>query len=112
MCAAFRYLRSVRGVDAKRIGFVGASYSAEAMVACAREYEYGRAYVALSPGSFSEESMDSIDRRGIPWLFVESAQERSGVMQDFLAVSRRRSRTAQTVEVGGTGHATDILPGI
>lgn len=107
--SAFRYLKTVRGVDAQRVGFVGASYSGEAMAVSARKHGYGKAYVALSPGSFSEESMEAIDRSGLPWLFVKSTAERAKSLQDFFPLLRQKSRTAQVMEVAGTEHATDIL---
>jgi dienelactone hydrolase len=107
--AAFQYLKTVSGIDAQKIGFVGASYSGEEMAVSARKYGYGKAYVALSPGSFSEESMEAIDRSGIPWLFVKSTEERARSLKDFFPLLRQKSRTAQTMEVVGTDHATDIL---
>ena len=64
--AAHRYLKTLRGIDPERIGFVGASYSGEMMAIAARQSGYGRAYVALSPGSFSDESMELIDGGDIP----------------------------------------------
>jgi dienelactone hydrolase len=107
--AAFRYLKTVAGIDTQKIGFVGASYSGEEMAVSARKYGYGKAYVALSPGSFSEESMDLIDRSGVPWLFVKSTEERARSLKDFSLLLRQKSRTAQIMEVVGTEHATDIL---
>jgi dienelactone hydrolase len=107
--SAFGYLKTVPGIDARRIGFVGASYSGEEMAVSARKHGYAQAYVALSPGSFSEASMEAIDPSGIPWLFVKSTEERAKSLQDFFALLRRKSRTAQTMEVAGTEHATDML---
>lgn len=107
--SAFGYLKTVPGIDARKIGFVGASYSGEEMAVSARKHGYGQAYVALSPGSFSDESMEAIDPSGVPWLFVKSTAERAKSLQDFFALLRRKSRTAQTMEVVGTEHATDVL---
>jgi dienelactone hydrolase len=107
--SAFRYLKTVPGVDAQKIGFVGASYSGEGMAVSARKYGYGKAYVALSPGSFSEESMEAIDPSGIPWLFVKSTEEGAKSLKAFFPLLRQKSRTAQIIEVAGTEHATDIL---
>ena len=107
--AAFRYLKIVPGIDSQKIGFVGASYSGEEMAVSARRYGYGKAYVALSPGSFSEESMGAIDRSGVPWLFFKSTEERAKSLKDFFQLLRQKSRTAQTMEVVGTEHATDML---
>jgi dienelactone hydrolase len=107
--SAFRYLKTVAGIDAQKIGFVGASYSGEEMAVSARKYGYGKAYVAISPGSFSEESTEAIDRSGIPWLFIKSTEERAKTLKDFFPLLRQRSRTAQIMEVVGTEHATDIF---
>jgi dienelactone hydrolase len=107
--AAFRYLKTVPGIDSQRTGFIGASYSGEMMAISGRKYGYGKAYIALSPGSFSEESIDAIDRTGIPWLFIKSAEERAKSVKELFPHVRQRSRTAQIMEVAGTEHATDIL---
>jgi dienelactone hydrolase len=107
--SVFRYLKTVPGIDTQKIGFVGASYSGEEMAVSARKYGYGKAYVALSPGSFSEESIAALDRTGIPWLFIKSSDERARSLKEFFSVLRQKSRTAQFMEVAGTEHATDIL---
>ncbi len=107
--SAFRYLKTIPGIDAQNIGFVGASYSGEEMAVSARKYGYGKAYVALSPGSFSQESVDAIDRTGISWLFIKSTAERARSLQNFFSSLRQSSHTAQIMEVAGTEHATDIL---
>jgi dienelactone hydrolase len=109
IAAATRYLQGLPGIDARRLGYVGASYSGEMMMVAARKHGYGKAYVALSPGSFSEESLAGIDQTQLPFLFVRSTQERSRAMQEFYTNLRQRSRTAQFLEVGGTEHATDAL---
>ncbi|MEO6390578.1 MAG: alpha/beta hydrolase, partial [Pyrinomonadaceae bacterium] len=48
--SVIEYLSSVKGIDAKRIGVVGASYSGEEMAVAGRQRGYAKAYVALSPG--------------------------------------------------------------
>lgn len=107
--AIHRYLKTLPGIDPARIGFVGASYSGEAMAIAGRESGYGQAYVALSPGSFSDESMELIDRGSIPWLFVKSADERAAVMKDLFTILREKSRKAEIIEVAGTEHGSRIL---
>ena len=109
VAAARSYLKTVHGIDAQKIGFVGASYSGEEMAVAARKHGYGKAYVALSPGSFSEESMGAIDGSGAAWLFIKSTEERARSVKELFPLLRQKSRTAQTMEVAGTGHATDIL---
>ncbi|MEZ5427832.1 MAG: dienelactone hydrolase family protein [Pyrinomonadaceae bacterium] len=105
---AFKYLESDPKMDAARIGFVGGSYSGEVMVESARKNKYGKAYVALSPGSFSDESMEAIDGSGIPWFFVKSVDE-IALMKEVFADLREKSKTAQILEVGGKEHASGIL---
>jgi dienelactone hydrolase len=83
--AAVSYLRSVKEIDRTRIAFVGASFSGEQMAIAARKSGYGKAYVELSPGSFSRESINAIDASGAAWLFVRSADERNlkGLHEDI-----------------------------
>ena len=102
------WIRNQPQIDQNRIGFVGASYSGEEMVSAARSGSYAKAYVALSPGSFSEESMRSIDRTGIPWFFIKSVDE-IALMNDVFAAIRANSKTARILEVSGKSHASDLL---
>lgn len=104
-----QYLKTVKGIDATRIGYVGASYSSEEMAVSARKNGYGKAYIALSPGSFSEESINAIDSSKASWLFIKSAEERAKTLKDFFSILRQKSKMAQTMEVAGSNHATDIL---
>lgn len=107
--AITQYLKVTKGIDTARIGFVGASYSGEEMAVSARKSGYAKAYVALSPGSFSEESVNAIDASGAAWLFIKSAEERAQTLKDFFSAVRLKSKQAQTLEVAGSKHATDIL---
>jgi dienelactone hydrolase len=106
--AAFNYLTAHPGIDGDRIGFVGASYSGERMAKSARRGKYGKAYVALSPGDFSDESIEAIDKSKIPWFFIRSVDERDFFNELFAAI-RRKSRSAQIMELPGADHATRIL---
>lgn len=105
--AAVAYLKGRKEVDPHRIGFVGASYSGEEMAISARKSGYGRAYVALSPGSFSDESIKNIDTSGVTWLFIRSAEEPN--LRGFFENVRRASKSAQLLEVAGSAHASDLL---
>ena len=107
--AGHQYLRSHPRIDGDRIGIVGASYSGEEMAEAGREQGYGQAYVALSPGSFSERSILAIDSSGVPWLFVVSNNER--FLREITASLREQSQTVEVVIVPGTEHATNILVG-
>ncbi len=105
--AAHRYLMSRPEIDAERIGIVGASYSGEEMAEAGRTQGYARAYVALSPGSFSGESIEAIDASGVPWLFVVSNNER--FLSEIIVNVQVESQTAEILIVPGTEHATNIL---
>jgi dienelactone hydrolase len=105
--AALTWLRSRPGIDSGRIGVLGASYSGEAMAVAARQGAAGAAYVALSPGSLSEESMREIDSSGRPWWLIASDSERFArrVVDQAAAISG----SAKVTYVSGRAHASDIL---
>ncbi len=105
--AAHKYLASLEHIDSNRIGIVGASYSGEQMMLAYRNYRMAKSYVALSPGSFSEESIASIDMFLTPMLFIKSIDERS--MLGFETNLFLESKTAMVLIVPGKLHATDIL---
>ncbi len=105
--AAHEYLKAQNGIDALRIAIVGASYSGEEMAEAGRINGYAQAYVALSPGSFSDESIAAIDTSGVPWLFIVSRDER--FLREITASVREQSRTVELGIVPGTRHASDIL---
>ena len=105
--AAIAWLRRQPGVDPSRVGVLGASYTGQAMALAGRSGALAAAYVALSPGSFSDESAREIDPSGRPWWFLASRDERfaSRVVARIPAMSR----TARVTFVEGTSHASDIL---
>jgi pimeloyl-ACP methyl ester carboxylesterase len=94
--AARRYLASLEAIDEERIAIVGASLTT-----------FARAYVALSPGSFSDESIVGIDTSGIPWLFIASREER--FLMEITAAVVAQTRTADIMLVPGRAHASDLL---
>ena len=104
----FDFLRAHKKIDAERIGFVGASYSGERMAKSGRQGKYGKAYVALSPGDFSDESIKAIDPSKVPWFFIRSVEERSFFNELFVAI-RKMSKTSRIMELPGKHHATRIL---
>lgn len=105
--AAQRWLREHPRVDGDRIGIVGASYSGEEMAEAGRRSGFARAYVALSPGSFREESIATMDSGGASWLFIASRQER--YLQEITAAVVNRTRDVEMVLLPGREHATRIL---
>ena len=106
--AAAKYLQAHPKIDAERIGFVGASYSGERLARSAIKEKHGKAFVALSPGDFSDESIEAIDPSKVPWFFIRSFDERSFFNELFDAI-RQKSKTAQILELPGKHHATRIL---
>lgn len=105
--AAQDFLRRQPAIDGARMGVVGASYSGEEMAEAGRIGAYAQVYVALSPGSFSDESIDGIDRSGAVWLFVASRDER--FLKEITAAVRERSRTVELLVLPGTVHAARLL---
>jgi len=105
--AAHTYLTSHPRLDANRVGIVGGSYSGEEMAEAGRQHGYARAYVALSPGSFSEESILGIDASAVDWLFIASKNER--FLQEITASVQQQSQAVELVIVPGTAHASDLL---
>jgi dienelactone hydrolase len=107
VAAALTWLRARREVDPARIGVLGASYSGEDMAVVARTVTPAAAYVALSPGSFSDESVAAIDRSGRPWLFIASTNERFA--NKVVSAIPKSSGTAEVMFVEGAAHASDLL---
>lgn len=106
--AAVNYLKEHPHVFANRIAVIGGSYSGEEMAEAGRIDSYVNAYVALSPGSFSDESIVGIDESGVPWLFVVSRDERH--LKEIQAEVQRVSKTVELIVIPGTQHATRLLP--
>ena len=84
-----------------------ASYSGEEMAEAGRIGGFAQAYVALSPGSFSEESIAAMDESGVPWLFVVSRHERH--LTEIAANVQSATKSVEIVYLPGDAHATRIL---
>jgi dienelactone hydrolase len=87
---------------------VGSSYTGEEMVQAAAETRFADIYVALAPGSFSEESIAAIDTSEVPWLFVRAEVELPFFPELFDSI-REGSETAEIRVLPGEGHATDLF---
>jgi len=105
--AVYKYLQTHAQINKDMIAIVGASYSGEAMAKAARQIGYAPAYVALSPGSFSDESIDAIDKSNKPWLFVIAKEDK--YLQSHLQQIQSISKTAELLIIPGKTHATNIL---
>lgn len=105
--AAYEYLKSRSDVDSQRIAIVGSSYSGEEMAEAGRLNDFAKAYVALSPGSFSDESIANIDSSGVDWLFVIG--KRDPFLESIAIKLQSQSDSAELLIISGSIHATDIL---
>jgi dienelactone hydrolase len=105
--AAVRYLNEHGRVDPDRIAVVGGSYSGEEMAEAGRIAGYAAAYVALSPGSFSDESITGIDESGVPWLFVTSRDEPH--LQEIRRLVTETSVSVEQIITPGRNHASRLL---
>lgn len=91
--------------------YMGGSYSGEKMVNASDVVGFADAYIEMSPGSFSPESIAKIDQSAKPWLFVRVENELSffpALYQDI----REGSKNAEIIVYPGqssTGHATRLL---
>ena len=68
---------------------------------------YLNAYVELSPGSFSDESIAGIDSSNVPWLFIVSNNEK--YLKEITASVQANSMNVELIILPGTEHATRIL---
>lgn len=105
--AAYQFLSNHPAIDSDRIGIVGASYSGEEMAEAGRDTRYAAAYVALSPGSFSDQSIADMDRSQVPWLFVVSRNEQ--FLADIAAKVQSSTQNVELIYLPGDEHATDLL---
>jgi dienelactone hydrolase len=113
--AALRWMKAQPSVEADRVAVVGASYSGEAISeSLRREGAKASAYVVMSPGSFSDESILEVDGSGAPWLFLRTVEESPtslGFIDAVFEAIERLSRTAEVRVLEGSGHATHMLEG-
>ncbi|HXV60970.1 MAG TPA: alpha/beta hydrolase [Vicinamibacteria bacterium] len=110
---ALRWISARPGIDSDRRAAVGASYSGEAIAEALRQGgERIAAYVILSPGSFSDESIAAVDASGVPWLFIRTSEE-SEVSREFIdaifEALASQSKSAEVRVIEGAGHATRIF---
>ena len=87
---------------------VGSSYTGEEMVEAALNTKFADVYVALAPGSFSEESIAAIDPSDVSWLFVRAEIELP-FFPELFATIKDGSETAEIWLLPGSGHATDLF---
>ncbi len=105
--AAHEFLKSQPAIDAQKIGIVGASYSGEEMAEAGRMKEYAQAYVSLSPGSFSDESINKVDSSDTPWLIVIAKKDK--YLQSHLVALQEISQKVELLIIPGAKHGTNIF---
>lgn len=110
---ALRWIAAQPGVASDRLASFGASYSGEAIgEALRRGGPRASAYVILSPGSFSDESIAEVDASGAAWLFIRTREESPASLEYIDAVFEAlasRSKSAEIRILPGVGHATHIF---
>ena len=107
VAAAYEFLLADGRVDSDRIAVVAASYSGEESVEAGRTHGYAAAYVLLSPGSLSGESIGLLDPSPAQWLIIAAREDPH--LADIMAEVSERSERAETLLLDGAGHATDLL---
>lgn len=111
IAAAHKWIKSDPRFKDLPLIYMGGSYSGEKMVNASDVVGFADAYIEMSPGSFSEESIAKIDESGKPWVFTRVENERpffTPLYQDI----RDGSKNAEIWVYPGeakTGHATRIL---
>lgn len=113
---ALDWLRAREGVAGDRLALLGSSYSGEKIPQALREDPSAaqgvRAFVILSPGSFSEESARQAGASGLPWLFIRTTEE-GAVSRRWVDLAfehvRAHAPQAELRVIEGTGHAGAIL---
>ncbi len=105
--AATAFLARHPKVDPNRIAVVSASYSGEFMAVAAKQSGYVNAYISLSPGSISDQSIEAVDPSGVPWLFVRAEEERPFFDDIFEAIEEKSG--AEIRVLPGKGHADRLL---
>lgn len=103
-----RFVKSDKRFAGLPIGNISASYSGEFAAQASKLSGFADAYVQLSPGSISSDSIKMADVSGVPWLFVRAKIERSffdAIFEDIKVLSK----TAETRIVPGKSHATRLL---
>lgn len=107
VAAAHQYIKTVSGIDSNRIGFIGASYSGELVAKAGRNYEFGKAYVILSSGLFSPESIVWMEKSEVAWHHIVAEDDNIFPVSIMKLVQARGYADVTLFTTGG--HATALL---
>lgn len=105
--AAHKYLKGLKGIKADRIGTVSASYSGESVARAGREYEYAQAYVVLSSGTMSKESIADLKNSAGVWWFVAAKDDPRSAANMQAADTAAKYSSFTNFEKGG--HGTNLF---
>ncbi len=105
--AVQKYIVDTLPFKVKKLGVLGSSYSGEEMAEAGRIFQFADAYVTLSPGSFSNESISGIDKSKVPWFFITSKNER--YLKEITKSVQKQSQNVELLIVPGKKHASDLL---
>ena len=101
------YIKMQSQFNLKSIGLIGGSYSGEEMAEAGRINGFEKAYVELSPGSFSDESIEMIDKSKASWFFI-SAKEDTHLVE-ITDLVNKNSKTVDLLILPGKEHASNLL---
>jgi pimeloyl-ACP methyl ester carboxylesterase len=106
--AAFKYLADNEKINPDKIGILGASYSGEAAARAGREGAWAKAYVILSSGSFSEESIQFVATSEAHWQFIAAEEDDDVAALMQRAAAAAPGYAAATIYPHG-GHGTALF---
>jgi len=112
---ALDWLAAKAVVDEAKLAVVAGSYSGEAAALALREgAKPVAAAVMLSPGSFSDESIQMAEKGSTRWLFVRSQEEGPASKPYIDAVHEALDEFGPSLEqkvLRGGGHASELFEG-
>jgi dienelactone hydrolase len=104
--AAFNYLKEQEAVDPERIGILGASYSGEQAARAGIEGADAAAWVIMSSGSFSEESIGFVSRTRVRWQFIAAEDDGNPAVPELMKRAAAVTPYAKETIFAKGGHGT------
>jgi pimeloyl-ACP methyl ester carboxylesterase len=103
----FHWLKGQSSLNGLPLVMVGSSYTGQEMVEVMDTFGAADVYVALAPGSFTQDSIAKIDPSNADWLFVRAEDELPFFPALFEAIDA--GSDAEIWTLPGSGHATDLF---